>query len=28
VVQQQEQTIELGDLSDAKSLTVNLKINS
>jgi len=28
VVQQQEQTIEFGDLSDAKSLTVNLKINS
>jgi len=28
VVQRQEQTIELGDLSDAKSLTVNLKINS
>jgi len=28
VLQQQEQTIELGDLSDAKSLTVNLKINS
>jgi hypothetical protein len=28
VVQHQEQTIELGDASDAKSLTVNLKINS
>jgi signal recognition particle receptor subunit beta len=28
VVQHQEQTIELGDTSDAKSLTVNLKINS
>ncbi len=28
VVQQKKQTIELGDLSDAKSLTVNLKINS
>jgi len=28
VVQQQEQTIELGDASDAQSLSVNLKINS
>jgi signal recognition particle receptor subunit beta len=28
VVQQQEQTIELGDVSDAQSLSVNLKINS
>jgi len=28
VVQHQEQTIELGDVSDAQSVTVNLKINS
>ena len=28
VVQQQEQTIELGDTSDAKSLSVHLKIQS
>jgi hypothetical protein len=28
VVQHQEQTIELGDVADAKSLSVNLKITS